>query len=1032
MPRYSPLPSVSIDPRSEADLVQRAAQVVYEASNRTLNDFSAGNPLAVLLEGQAFAQGEFLFWANQLPDKILIEWIGPFLGAMRKLGTPATAQLTITINPSDVATVIPSGSSFGTNPQLTNGQSLEFVSYTDLSIPAGESQGKLMAYSRFVGNLYNVPANTITVSSSISSYSITVTNPEPAAGGSDVETFQEVQERFFTLIRRRNPVSESDWQDFFTDLYGVGTITSVQPNRSSRFSYNYETDYVLPNGQVSFFVLGPGGTELTESQLKIGQNAINFSVPIEMQGHLFPITLSEVQYNLTLEVNPNGTFGGNFKQSSLGFRDTLYTNLTPNLIFPATTNPTVSDVDASFYSSISANNRFVDPRIVSSSAYNTPNGLSQEGATYTQVYEFSTSPYLLEENGLVQVNTPNPSFLPVLSNFTPYSTNKFDQTIYGNLTLKQIKDFTSGYYELGDVVYFDGKLNMSQKGLHIVLENTTILTPTDALKAIESGKVSGVKDYSTWVVGDSYQYSSPGGVIDPDLVQYDYQDGDFIPASPASVPLNNRPGSLVWLVTNNFELEPATNDITGAQASFKLGSPTTPNQLSPGSSYTAGTWVFTPQVASGPDQKIDPYYHYVDVTKGAVVKYAYVISSFTYNPNSEKVSTYFNSLVEEGVIKEVVAYDGTNGLPVYRYKPRFKAGQYLEYKQDTSSLSEYYIATTFFTPSSTDIQVSIEDGLVISLTPTQELKSQYDSELKAGFSGKIGKLTIGFGGSGYQNGSYSNVPLQGGDGSLATADIIVSEGVVTHVSINQRGQKYRVNDLLTVDNSYLGGTGLGVALSVSSISQDSENPLSEPVRMFTFFKGDRTFFRNGNTTQSYTATSSVSPLFSFEIYYNNGVFVETQYSAGLSDAYESSIPYYNPVYKDFAEDTIIDQGGKNFYRVMRAFNPSPTVTNWGGVEKTNSCRFEEYAGNLLRYVKMYACEERILPQYGSETSSIKLGVAQITIIPRSSNIVNNKNQELVYVWESTQSGIETPELSWYTGTSFQYKPPSYGPGTLEL
>ena len=65
MPRYSPLPSVSIDPRSEADLVQAAAQTVYEASNKTLNDFSAGNPLAVLLEGQAFAQGEFLYWANQ-------------------------------------------------------------------------------------------------------------------------------------------------------------------------------------------------------------------------------------------------------------------------------------------------------------------------------------------------------------------------------------------------------------------------------------------------------------------------------------------------------------------------------------------------------------------------------------------------------------------------------------------------------------------------------------------------------------------------------------------------------------------------------------------------------------------------------------------------------------------------------------------------------------------------------------------------------------------------------------------------------
>ena len=70
MPRYSPLPSVNLDPRNEAALVQAATQRVYEASGQTLNDFSAGNPLAALLEGLSFAQGEFLFWANLLPPSM--------------------------------------------------------------------------------------------------------------------------------------------------------------------------------------------------------------------------------------------------------------------------------------------------------------------------------------------------------------------------------------------------------------------------------------------------------------------------------------------------------------------------------------------------------------------------------------------------------------------------------------------------------------------------------------------------------------------------------------------------------------------------------------------------------------------------------------------------------------------------------------------------------------------------------------------------------------------------------------------------
>ena len=67
MARFAPLPPISIDPRNEAAIVQAASQKVYQASNQTLNDFSAGNPLATLLEGLSFAQGEFLFWANQLP-----------------------------------------------------------------------------------------------------------------------------------------------------------------------------------------------------------------------------------------------------------------------------------------------------------------------------------------------------------------------------------------------------------------------------------------------------------------------------------------------------------------------------------------------------------------------------------------------------------------------------------------------------------------------------------------------------------------------------------------------------------------------------------------------------------------------------------------------------------------------------------------------------------------------------------------------------------------------------------------------------
>lgn len=1032
MARFAPLPIVSIDPRNEAELVQSASQRVYEASNRTLNDFSAGNPLSVLIEGQAFAQGEFLFWANQLPQKILIEWIGPFLGAMRRMGTPAAALLEISISPRDVATVVPVGTTFSTNPQLTGGVSLAFITSSALTIPAGEFLGKVPVYSKFVGSFNNCPANSITVSTNSGSISYEVTNPQPAVGGSDIETFQEVQERFFNLIRRPNPVSSTDWQNFFIDLYGVGTLTSVQPNRSSSLSYNYDKDYIVPNGQVAFFVLGPNGVELTQEQLRVGQNVINFSVPIENRGHLFPITLSPVQYNISLEVDANGTYGANFKESSLNFRDRLAVVLSPGSVFPSDINPTVSDIDAAFYGTIEEFNRYKNPSIVSSRAYNTPNGLNREAATYTSVYEFEPTESLINQNDLISVYFPNQTFFPAQSSFTPYSTDKFDQTVYGNLTLKQIRLLSAGSYLAGDIVYYDGSANPSEQGLHVVLENLNLSTSAEIPISILSGKISGVKSYTEWEVGTNY-VNSENGTLNPDIVQYDYSEGEFIPASPSTIPLNQRPGAFAWLVSKNFALQPATNDITGAQAEFLLGAQTSPSTLEEGLSYTAGQWVATPLIGSGPNATIDPYYNYVDVTKGAIVKYAFVNIPFTYSPDGSLTSDYFNSLIEEGIIKEVLVLDGNQGLPIYKYKARFEAGQYLEFKPDSGSESSYYIAAKCFTPTSSNIQDLLNEGVVYNIAPSYALLNQLKDELNSGIPGKIRSLEILDQGQGYVDGFYEGVPLEdNGMGMLATANIQVSAGKVISAVIKNRGQNYSLNDILTIDNSYLGGVGSGVAISVKELLPFSVSKIKKIQRMFTFFAGDRTFFREGQDVKSYTATQAVTPLYNFNVYKDNGIFIESHQAESYLVPSENYIPFYNPAYLNSAEDTIVSEGGKVLYRVTRAFTPAQTVVNWTGLESENSARYEEYSGNLLRYVTMYSCEDEVLPQLGKETSSIRLGVSSITIIPKNTVGNSNSMSSLNYVWEDSTFTGGVPELSWYPSTQFKYTPPNYGSGTLAL
>jgi hypothetical protein len=940
MARFAPLPPISIDPRNEAAIVQAASQKVYQASNQTLNDFSSGNPLAALLEGQAFAQGEFLFWANQLPQSILIEWLGPFLGAMRRLGTASVARLLVTVPPSNTVTVIPAGTAFTSDSNLTGGETFTFITDQEVSIPPGESSVFVTVASQYVGSVYNAPANSITGASAINVNGLVATNPQPAVGGSDVETYEEVQERFFTLIRRPNPVSAQDWEDFFTDFYGVGTLTSVQPNRPNQGTYNYLTDYLRPNGQVSFFVLGPGGVELNQTQLERGQNVVNYSVPVENQGHLYPLTLSQVQYNITLEIDANGQWGGNFRDTSLNFRDRLFEVLQPGNVFSATVNPTVSDVDAAFYSTFDPQTRYSDPHIEVSAAYNTPPLLEPSAATYTQVYTFEPQGDLLSLNDLVVITLPIPVFYPVLAPFTPYSIFKKDQTIYGNLQLQQIQLLVAGEFLKGQICYWDPSVGGDAE-LHVILENQTIGSQLDIAGLIANGKISGATFYSPWTVGNTYQETTGGGVYAPEIVQYDYSVGEFVPDPTSLIPLNKRPGLFTWVVSNNFTLQPATNDITGAQSSFQLGAPIAPQQLSVGTSYAAGTWVFTPQVGSGPSPVADPYYNYVDPRLGVVNKYAYVVDAFTYEPDSLTISVYFDQLAEQGIVKEVVVQNADGGLPISKYKPRFPAGTYLEYRTDAGAPAEYFIAATYFTPNSTNVQDLVNEGLVF---PLYISSAQYASLL--------------------------------------------------------------------------------VDLAAGSVNT--------PTRMFRFFRGDRTFFRQGSQVVSYTATTNVHPLFEFYIYKENGVFIETE--RYLPSQFESQlyIPYFDPAYLAYSEDTVLSEDGRNLYRVMRAFTPNATVTNWSNTTVTNTARIEEFEGNLLRYVDEYSCEEDILSQLGRDISAIKLGVAQITLVPKNKGRFSNSQERIVYVWENTATLTETPQLSWYSGTQYPYNPPNYRNGTLKL
>jgi hypothetical protein len=91
----------------------------------------------------------------------------------------------------------------------------------------------------------------------------------------------------------------------------------------------------------------------------------------------------------------------------------------------------------------------------------------------------------------------------------------------------------------------------------------------------------------------------------------------------------------------------------------------------------------------------------------------------------------------------------------------------------------------------------------------------YPVSIVQGAISSIGAIT---GGSLYTNGNYTNVPLTGGSGSGATANITVSGQTVTAVTIKNNGNFYVAGDQLSCSNANIGGSGSGFSVVLNGVN----------------------------------------------------------------------------------------------------------------------------------------------------------------------------------------------------------------------
>lgn len=188
----------------------------------------------------------------------------------------------------------------------------------------------------------------------------------------------------------------------------------------------------------------------------------------------------------------------------------------------------------------------------------------------------------------------------------------------------------------------------------------------------------------------------------------------------------------------------------------------------------------------------------------------------------------------------------------------------------------------------------------------------------------INALTNLVGGSLYSDGPYTDVPLTGGSGAGATADVTVSGGAVTAVTIVLRGANYVIGDTLSADDANLGGGG------GSGFSIDVDTIYAQGVEMSANATG------TGSTTVTFSTPPDLIKVYQHEIGVNevdgqNEVaiqsYIETNDLSWVAGGPSESLPVGENrwVRLERVEPDFLATGDMNLYITGRPYAQSQDV-----------------------------------------------------------------------------------------------------------
>jgi uncharacterized phage protein gp47/JayE len=256
-----------LDNRLTENLVSECCSRVFTASGGAINDFSVGSPVRAILEGQAYAQSELLYYLNLVPKSIALHWL-QIAGVKRSLATKAVGTVRLRLN-----TVLSSifALPIGTVFKSTGG--FLYKSTSVLTIPQGEIEGECTIQANGDGYNYNAPVSSITSLIQPVSNVRQIYNVEPIGGGRDAETDASLEARGYTQLHRRGLITAQDFADEVRELLGDASqawvIRNLKPDLQSYGA-----------GYLTVFCCYFDGTTVNETQLKSIEIHLNKKAPI--------------------------------------------------------------------------------------------------------------------------------------------------------------------------------------------------------------------------------------------------------------------------------------------------------------------------------------------------------------------------------------------------------------------------------------------------------------------------------------------------------------------------------------------------------------------------------------------------------------------------------------------------------------------------------------------------------------------------------------------------------------------------------